>query len=199
MRYSLGTKEIIAIVLGTLGFIGFSILFEGTEVSELLGRYIQVRVLWLAVLSALFGPIAGVIIGAAGRGLFDVLMHTAVSYEGMFSMAMIGLVIGKYAKKYGIRDGLFDWKCALEFNATQLMAGIISWVFAAPFMDFLVNGSNLLEAEWQGMQMMVGNAALILVVGTPVLMLINQWMRHDKKRIAQKLKNRKDDGLLRTS
>ncbi|HOO28095.1 MAG TPA: ECF transporter S component [Lachnospiraceae bacterium] len=196
MRYRLGIKEISATVFGSVAFIGISMFLLKHDCGKLSEYYFQIRLLLLTVMSALFGPIAGVLIGAGGSELSDMLIFGRASYISVLAFGTYGLFIGKYAKYYGIRDGLFNRHSAAAFNVIQMLSSMIIWGFIVPLLTFLANKQDLLEAEMAGLETTMFNAAAVCLVCTPVFWLIDQGMRLNRKRIDRKKKSKKDDGIL---
>ena len=91
----------------------------------------------LAVFAAVFGPIAGFLIGFIGHTLVD-LSWGGVWWSWVISSAFFGLVVGSFRKFFRIEAGGFGVKQALLFNVIQTVANIAAYVFVARILDLFM-------------------------------------------------------------
>src|SRR5215469_9959229 len=77
----------------------------------------------LTIFAAIFGPIAGLLIGFIGHTLVD-LTWGGVWWSWVIADALYGLAIGLFWKFYRIEEGEFGIKQAVVFNIVQIAANI---------------------------------------------------------------------------
>jgi energy-coupling factor transport system substrate-specific component len=119
----------------------------------------------LAVFSAIFGPLAGLLIGFIGHTLTD-LTWGGVWWSWVIADAAFGLLIGIFWRWYKIEEGEFGIKSALLFNVVQILANAIAWVGIAPALDILIYAEPVDKVFLQGLVAGGLNSAVILVLGT---------------------------------
>lgn len=179
LRYKLGIHEIIGIIVGILGFIIFDVVNDKYCIDKF---FISncIRCVWLAAISALCGPVVGVIVGFAGsQG--QVLYNGDVAwFVYSLGMSIYGLFIGRYAPKYGAREGLFIKEKIMLFNLIQSLASIIVFVFFIPLVLFLLLKGNLYELIRIGCENAVSS---VLFVGVFLTIIFNLYTRSRAKYI----------------
>ncbi|MDR3145975.1 MAG: ECF-type riboflavin transporter substrate-binding protein [Treponema sp.] len=119
----------------------------------------------LTVFGALFGPIAGLLIGFIGHTLTD-LTWGGVWWSWVIADALYGLLIGLFWKVYRIEEGEFDLKNCLVFNAVQIAANVIAWIGVAPVLDILIYQEPANKVFLQGIVAGGLNAAVVLILGS---------------------------------
>ncbi|MCR4756077.1 MAG: ECF-type riboflavin transporter substrate-binding protein [Lachnospiraceae bacterium] len=137
-----GTVTVAAIILGSLLFF-----ILGRFVSIPCGipdTYITLQYGVLAFAAAVFGPLAGALIGLLG--------HFAVDYSGavyygwnlwwswIISSAFFGGAMGFANRKTVFSNDYLDIGGIVQFNVTQIIVNLISWVVLAPLLDVLLYG-----------------------------------------------------------
>jgi len=119
----------------------------------------------LSLFAAIFGPLAGLLIGFIGHALVD-LTRDDVSWVWVVAAALYGLVVGVFRKLYRIEEGEFEVKQALVFNGVQIAANIFAWVIIAPTLDILFNQESPDKVYLQGLVAAFLNAAVVMILGT---------------------------------
>ena len=120
----------------------------------------------LAVFAAIFGPVAGFLIGFIGHTLVDLTWGWGVWWTWVFGSALFGLGVGLFFKFYKVNEGGFGIKEAVIFNGVQIITNIIVWVAIAPTLDILVYSEPAEKVYLQGLVAGSLNAAVVLVLGT---------------------------------
>ena len=110
----------------------------------------------LAVLSLLFGPVAGVLIGIIGHALSD-LVYGSIWWSWVAGSAFFGLAMGFVGTKL---------KLAVIFNIAQAVAHLISWGLIAPALDILIYSEPADKIFLQGAVGSAGNILSTAIVGT---------------------------------
>jgi energy-coupling factor transport system substrate-specific component len=119
----------------------------------------------LTVFGAIFGPIAGVLIGFIGHTLTD-LSWGGVWWSWVIADAVYGLLIGLFIKFYRIEEGQFGIKQGIIFNGIQILSNAVAWVLIAPGLDILIYKEPADKVFLQGLVAGGLNSAAVLVLGT---------------------------------
>lgn len=119
----------------------------------------------LSIFAALFGPVAGFLIGFIGHTLVD-LTWGGVWWSWVIADAVFGLLVGLFWKLYRIDEGEFGVKRCLIFNAVQILANVITWIGIAPVLDILIHKEPADKVFVQGLTAAGLNAAVVLVLGS---------------------------------
>jgi len=119
----------------------------------------------LSIFAAIFGPVAGLLIGFIGHTLTD-LTWGGVWWSWVIADALYGLMVGLFWKAFKIEEGEFGVKQAVFFNAVQIGANFIAWVAIAPTLDILIYQEPSDKVYLQGLVAGGANAAVVLILGT---------------------------------
>jgi energy-coupling factor transport system substrate-specific component len=123
----------------------------------------------LSVFAALFGPIAGLLIGFIAHTLTDLTFGFGVWWTWVIADALYGLIIGVFWKLYRVGEGEFGIKQAVIFNAVQIAANALAWIVIAPSLDVLVYQEPADKVYLQGLVAGGLNALVVLILGTILL------------------------------
>jgi energy-coupling factor transport system substrate-specific component len=119
----------------------------------------------LTVFAAIFGPIAGLLIGFIGHTLTD-LSWGGVWWSWVIADAAYGLLIGLFLKFYKIEEGRFGLKEGIVFNVIQILSNIVAWALIAPGLDILIYQEPANKVFLQGLVAGALNSAVVLILGT---------------------------------
>ena len=128
--------------------------------------YLNLGIAILAVFAAIFGPIAGFLIGFIGHTLVDVFGPWGISWSWILSSAIFGCIMGWFWKSYKIEEGGFGLKECLTFNGVQIAANIAAWAFIARTLDMSFFNEPFGKVSLQGFAAAGLNSAVVLVLGT---------------------------------
>lgn len=157
-------KTIVAIGIGAaLFFVLASYVAIPTPIPN---TKISVQYPVLAVLSMLFGPAAGVLIGLIGHFLTDLAGGWGVWWSWVAGSAFFGLVMGVVGRKIRLNEGEFGIKGAVVFNVAQIITHLISWGLIAPGLDILIYNEPVEKIFLQGAVGSIGNIVSTAIVGT---------------------------------
>ena len=164
MKSKFGIKEVVAIGIGTALFVAL------TEVQIPLGfipnTALQPRMALMGFLAAVFGPIVGGIVGLLGHALSDALFYGSVWWSWVFPEAVVGIVIGLFAKKFAVKEGGFATKEIILFNVVQIVANAVAWIVVAPVLDIVIYAEPANKVFAQGAWAFLGNIIIIGILGT---------------------------------
>jgi len=119
----------------------------------------------LALFAAIFGPVAGFLVGFIGHALTD-LTWGGIWWSWVISSALFGCGVGFFFKFYRIEEGAFGIKQAVIFNAVQILTNLVVWVGVAPTLDVLIYQEPADKVYLQGLVAGSLNAVVVLVLGT---------------------------------
>ena len=126
-----------------------------------------------AVIAAIFGPVAGILIGIISTILRWVFQFPLLFFPALLSFALFGFGVGAFWKFYRLETGKFGVKEALIFNGVQIVANfirlfifrlLISVQFDVPF---IIPRPVLIS--------FVSSSAIVLVLGTALLFAYSKY------------------------
>lgn len=120
----------------------------------------------IAVISAVFGPVAGLFTGLISHTLGDALFYGGVWWSWVIADAVYGLLVGLTFQRLRISEGGFGSKQALIFNINQFLANAAAWILVAPMLDILIYAEPSDKVFAQGITAFAVNGAVTLVAGT---------------------------------
>jgi energy-coupling factor transport system substrate-specific component len=159
-----GVKEAAAAAIGTALFVILTEVQIPLVIVSNTG--LQVRAALLAFLAAAFGPVVGGIVGLLGHALGDLLFSGAIWWSWAIPDALFGILVGLFVKKYHIQDGSFGGRQIFFFNAVQIAANVIAWIFTAPILDKVIYEEPLGETFAQGGAACAANIIIVAILGT---------------------------------
>ena len=119
----------------------------------------------LSIFAAIFGPVAGFLIGFIGHTLVD-LTWGGVWWTWVIADALYGFMVGIFWKFYKIEEGEFGLKEAVVFNGVQIGANILAWVAIAPTLDILIYQEPSDKVYLQGLVAAALNIVVVLILGS---------------------------------
>ena len=127
-----------------------------------------------AFFAALFGPIAGGLIGLIGHGLSDAIQYGSPWWSWVVASGLTCFITGLVYPKLKVDEGEFGGKDILRFNIYQIVANVISWVIVAPVLDIVVYAEPANLVFTQGIVAASSNAVSAGVIGTILLALYSK-------------------------
>ena len=167
MEKGLSIKTIVAIGIGSAVFV-----ILGRFVSIPTGipnTSIETAYAFLALMSVVFGPIAGLLIGLIGHALKDAVFYGSIWWSWVIVSAFVGLFIGFFANRINIQSGVFASKQILTFNVVQAVVQAIGWFLIAPALDVLIYAEPANKVFVQGVIAGISNIITVGVIGTILL------------------------------
>ena len=157
-------KTIVAIGIGAalffvLGrFVAIPSPVPNTNISSQYGL--------LAFMAAMFGPVAGLLIGLIGHALIDFSYGWGIWWSWVIASACFGVLMGLVSKRLRLADGEFGKKDILVFNLFQIGAHIIAWGLIAPVLDIVMYAEPANKVFLQGLVGGVANIVTTAIIGT---------------------------------
>ena len=120
----------------------------------------------LAFMAAIFGPIAGALIGLIGHALIDFSYGWGIWWSWVIASACFGALMGLVARRLQLADGIFAGKDILTFNVFQVIGHLIAWGVIAPVLDIVMYAEPANKVFVQGLVGGVMNIITTAIVGT---------------------------------
>ena len=120
----------------------------------------------LAIFAAIFGPIAGFLIGLIGHTLVDLTWGWGIWWSWVISSALFGCAIGIFSKFFKIDEGEFGLKQCLIFNGVQIAVNAVVWGGIAPTLDILIYSEPADKVYLQGLVAGASNMVVVLILGS---------------------------------
>lgn len=155
-------RKVIATIVGTLAFFIIGKFFKlNTGVYDVF-IYLQYPV--LIMLSAVLGPISGIIIGFLGHLLIDLTGSTGVFFSWITGSAILGGLVGYFCKKININFRHYN-KSKINLFRIVIVAGqLLIWGLYAPLINIIFYHINVSEAFQSGVYAFVSNALTSLII-----------------------------------
>ena len=123
----------------------------------------------LALLAAMYGPVAGGLIGFIGHALIDLSWGGSPWWSWVITSAFVGVVIGLFAKKLQVQEGDFGKGKVAVFTVANVIAHVVGWVVVAPVLDIVIYAEPANKVFAQGAFAAVSNIVSTAIVGTILL------------------------------
>lgn len=120
----------------------------------------------LAFMAAIYGPLAGALIGLIGHTLIDFSYGWGIWWSWVIASGCFGLLIGLVSKRVKLADGEFAKKDALTFNLYQVVGHVIAWGLIAPVLDIVIYAEPANKVFVQGLVGGISNIVTTAIVGT---------------------------------
>ena len=127
--------------------------------------YVSLQYGLLAFMAALFGPVAGLLIGLIGHTLID-FTYGSIWWSWVITSGVVGIVTGLASKKLHLDEGEFSKKDCLWFNLFQVVANAISWWLIAPVLDIVMFAEPANKVFTQGFFTGISDIITTAIVGT---------------------------------
>lgn len=148
----------------------------GATVFFILGRFlsiptgvpntsIETTYPFLALMSVIYGPVAGLLIGLIGHAIKDLLTY-GLWWSWVLSSGVTGFGYGLIAKRLNIQSGEFTKKDMITFNIGQVVTNVLAWGIIAPLLDILIYSEPANKVFVQGFVSAAMNSIAVGVLGT---------------------------------
>ncbi len=163
----LSIRTIVAIGIGAAVFV---ILGRFVSIpSGIPNTTIETSYAFLALMSIIFGPVAGALIGLIGHALKDFIFYGSPWWSWVIVSGLVGLLFGLASKRINIESGVFGVKQIVTFNVVQVVVQAIGWFLIAPTLDIWVYAEPANKVYVQGLVAGVSNMVTVGVIGTLLL------------------------------
>ena len=166
-KKTFSTKTVVAIAIGAaLFFVIARFVVIPTGITN---TNVSLQYAVLAFVSALFGPVAGALVGLIGHALTD-LTYGSVWWSWAIGSGVHGLISGLTCKKLHLNKGQFDKKDLVTFVVINLIAAAVAWIIVAPVGDIVIYAEPANKVFTQGVVAAISNF-LVAAIGGGLLCL----------------------------
>ncbi|AVH75579.1 ECF-type riboflavin transporter substrate-binding protein [Weissella koreensis] len=132
---------------------------------------------WLSLVTAVFGPIFGLLMGLLGHALQDYSLLGNAWWSWVIADGLFGLLLGLVTQRLQLIFSPLSLHKIVTFNIWQGLANLIAWVIIAPLGDILIYGSKAKLVFKQGLYAGIANFFVIAVLGTILIIITNYLMK----------------------
>ncbi|MBO1307888.1 ECF-type riboflavin transporter substrate-binding protein [Enterococcus sp. 669A] len=164
MKKEFSVKTIVAIGIGSAVFVilgRFVVIPTGIPNTNLETAYP-----FLALMSVIYGPFAGALIGLIGHTLKDFTTYGSAWWSWIICSGVIGLIFGFVGRKIDLQHGIFGKKEIIYFNIFQVLSNAVVWGLLAPTLDVIIYSEPANKVYTQGIVSVVVNALSVGIIGT---------------------------------
>lgn len=152
----------------------------GAAVFFILGRFLSIPIgfipntslettyPFLALMSVLFGPFAGALIGLIGHAIKDLLTY-GLWWSWVISSSVTGFGYGLVGKSLNVNKGEFSLKDLVKFNLGQIITNIVAWALVSPCLDILIYSEPANKVFTQGIVSAGLNSIAVAILGSILL------------------------------
>lgn len=148
----------------------------GAAVFFILGRFLSIPIgipntalettyPFLALMSVLFGPVVGGLIGFIGHAVKDLLTY-GLWISWVISSGITGIGYGLVGRRINIKDGIFSKSDIIKFNVGQFLTNLVAWALVAPILDILIYSEPANKVFVQGIVAALTNSLSVAIIGT---------------------------------
>ncbi|SNF66364.1 protein YdcD [Streptococcus pneumoniae] len=167
MEIKFTIKQVVAVGIGAALFVVIGMINIPTPVPN---TSIQLQYAVQALLSIIFGPIIGLLVGLIGHAIKDSLVGYGLWWTWIIASGLFGLVVGLFRKYVRVINSVFDWKDILIFNLIQLLANALVWGVLAPLGDVVIYQEAAEKVFAQGIVAGIANGVSVAIAGTLLLL-----------------------------
>ena len=160
-------KQVVAIGVGAALFVVIGMISIPTPVPN---TSIQLQYGVQSLLSILFGPVVGLLVGLVGHVIKDAISGYGLWWTWIIASGFFGLAVGLFRKYVRVINGVFEWKDILIFNLIQLLANALVWGVLAPLGDVLIYQEAAEKVFAQGIVAGIANGVSVALAGTLLLL-----------------------------
>lgn len=164
MKHNLSVRTVVAIGIGAaLFFVSGRFIAIPSPVPN---TNISIQYGVLAFMAAVFGPIAGALIGLIGHALIDASYGWGIWWSWVIASSIYGCFVGFGTRKMALADGVCGQKELIRFNLVQIVGHILCWGVCAPVLDIIIYNEPVEKLFAQGLFAGISNAVTTAVIGT---------------------------------
>ncbi|ETY75708.1 ECF-type riboflavin transporter substrate-binding protein [Lactiplantibacillus fabifermentans] len=126
---------------------------------------------FLALLGAIFGPVAAGLAVFIGHALNDFVTYGSPWWTWVVVDGLIGVAFGFAKNRLKIEDGVLGVGKLVWFNLYQIVVNFIGWVLLAPMGDIIIYHEPNTKVFLQGIVTWLVNSASVAIIGTILLVL----------------------------
>lgn len=158
-------RNVVAIGIGSALFLILSrFLAIPTPIAN---TTLQSSYAFLALMSLIFGPVVGGLIGLIGHTLADMVSFGQPWISWISATAVFGFLMGCLKPIVSLTK-LTKWNI-VKFNVGQIIVCTIAWGIVAPLLDIIIHREPIQKVFTQGAVAGISNAIIVALLGTTLL------------------------------
>lgn len=161
----------------------------GAAVFFILGRFlsiptgipntsIETTYPFLALMSVIFGPVVGGLIGLIGHAVKDLLTY-GLWISWVLSSAATGIGYGLVGKRLNIANGVFTNSDKIRFIVGETITNLVAWGVIAPVLDILIYSEPANKVFLQGIVAGLSNSIAVAILGTILIVAYTKTQTPD--------------------
>ncbi len=173
MKYKLNPEAVIAIITGVIITAVVCIISGVPVTAKERSFFLPIIIVTMSVISISYGFVAGIVIPV---GTLIAFGRTGITFDMLQNAAylmILGLIIGKFADRIGIRDGKICFEKLITYYMFTFLGVNGLFVLARPLTMFLIERADLYSSVRQGVSQVAISMILALSVGTASLIFIS--------------------------
>lgn len=182
MEKRLDGRAVAAIVLGTILVIIVN-RYMYVNLSVPREWAIQVCIVIVVIISAVFGILAGAIIPFVSSVIIGASFLGFNAVDELFLLLLFGVTTGHYADRLMVRKGQFVQIRLIDFFMIETALSVLAWICIHPLGRFYMYGTDLRISLNEGVKYCAVSIAANLCICLPVLIVCNRLFR--KRRIVE--------------
>ena len=163
----LSVKTIVAIGIGTALFF---LLARFVSIPVFANTTVTFQYAILAFFAAVFGPIAGLLIGLIGHVLTDLAFGYGLWWSWIIVSAILGGAFGLLLEKIDVEAGKFGMSEIIRFVIVCVVVHLVGWGLIAPVLDILIYAEPADKVFTQGLIAGSSNIVTTAIVGSLLLL-----------------------------
>ena len=168
MKYiEFSVKQLVATAIGAALFF---VLARFVSIPIFANTNLTFQYAIVGFFAAVFGPIAGLLIGLIGHTLTDLSFGYGIWWSWVIASAVVGLLSGFILKAGKIEEGDFGKSDIVRFIVGSLIIHAIAWGLIAPGGDILIYAEPANKVFTQGLIAGATNFVITAVVGSLLLL-----------------------------
>ena len=123
--------------------------------------------------AAMFGPVAGFLIGFIGHAITDAT-YGAPWWSWVISSGIALFITGLSYSRLRVDEGRFTLKDCITFNIFQILGNALAWIVVAPVLDIVIYSEPANLVFTQGAVAALCDAISMGVIGSVLLFLYSK-------------------------
>ncbi|GEO65610.1 ECF-type riboflavin transporter substrate-binding protein [Levilactobacillus spicheri] len=131
----------------------------------------NVAIGFLALLGAIFGPVAAGLAVFIGHALNDFVTYGSPWWTWIIVDGLVGVAFGLAKNRLKIADGALKTSKLVWFNVYQVIVNFVAWVLLAPTGDIIIYHEPASKVYLQGITTWIVDSISVAIIGTLLLAL----------------------------
>lgn len=164
------TKTIVAVAIGA-ALYGVLMVWGGIPIFT--NTNLSSAMLVPVVVGGLFGPLPALVCCGVGNVIADLIGGWGMWFDWSIGNAVMAFCVG-LLPVYGarIKEGIFTTKQAVIYAICCVLGNMLAFGIVTPIFSWLLYASDLNFTFLQSFAATLGNSAVLIIIGIPVLFIL---------------------------